>query len=142
MKRSKLTARHHEHPAIDTLIGERAHFHGDLDFEGAIRIDGKFEGNIRSHEDGTLVVSETALVVGEVDVPRLILHGAIRGNVRAGRSLQISATGRLDGDVEYTTMMLAEGAAINGRCNRISDTDTRRVGKPEKTASQAAAARS
>jgi len=123
-RRNKLIARNPEHPQIDTLIGEHAHFHGDLEFEGGVRIDGKFEGNIRSHEDGTLIVSETAMVIGEVDVPRLVLHGTIRGNVRAGRSLQISTTGRLDGDVEYASMMLAEGAVINGRCNRLGEMDS------------------
>ncbi len=122
MRRNKLSNRGNtDSHNIDTLIGEHAHFHGELNFEGAVRIDGKFEGNIRSHNDGTLIVSETALIEGEVDVPCLILHGAIRGNVRAGKSLQISTTGRLNGDVEYAMIALAEGAAVNGRCTRIED---------------------
>jgi cytoskeletal protein CcmA (bactofilin family) len=104
---------------IDTLIGSHAHFVGEMDFEGAVRIDGNFEGNIRSKNEGTLIVSLNAEVKGEVDVPHLVLHGTIRGNVRASKSLQVGEKGQLNGDVEYTMLTLSEGGAINGRCNRI-----------------------
>jgi len=120
-----------ENQNIDTLIGEHSHFNGELSFEGAVRIDGKFEGNIRSTNEGTLIVSEEAQIVGEVDVPNLLLHGTVRGNVRATKSLKIGPTGRLNGDVEYSIVSLAEGAAVNGRCNRIEDKE--RVKQAAKT---------
>jgi len=106
---------------IDTLIGSHAHFVGEMDFEGAVRIDGVFEGNIRSKNEGTLIVSLNAEIKGEVDVPHLVLHGTVRGNVRASKSLQVGEHGQLNGDVEYTVLTLAEGGAINGRCNRIME---------------------
>ena len=114
---------------IDTLIGIHSVFNGDLSFEGAVRIDGRFEGNIHSEKDGTLIVSEGAMIKGEVDVPNLVLHGDINGNVRANHSLKIGAKGVLNGDVEYTVITLAEGSAINGRCARIDDVDG--VAKPK-----------
>jgi cytoskeletal protein CcmA (bactofilin family) len=109
---------------IETLIGSHARFAGELDFEGAVRIDGRFEGNIRSKNEGTLVVSVNAEIKGEVDVPHLILHGTITGNVRASKSLQVGEKGQLNGDVEYTILTLAEGGAINGRCVRIAEQET------------------
>ncbi len=108
-------------PHIDTLIGAHARFKGELSFEGAVRIDGVFEGNIHATNDGTLIVSETARIEGEVDVPNLLLHGTIQGNVRASKTLNIGPTGRLNGDVEYATFSLAEGGAVNGRCIRIEE---------------------
>jgi len=116
---------------MDTLIGEHSHFNGELSFEGAVRIDGKFEGNIRSTNEGTLIVSESAQIIGEVDVPNLLLHGIVRGNVRASKSLKIGPTGKLNGDVEYSMVSLSEGAAINGRCNRIEDKE--RIKQASKT---------
>lgn len=113
------TASEHQH--IDTLIGAHSAFTGELVFEGAVRVDGKFEGNIRSSKDGTLIVSQGAEVSGEVHVPNLILHGLIKGNVNAGKSLRIGETGCINGDVEYRVITLAEGAAVNGRCSRITD---------------------
>ena len=108
---------------IDTLIGIHSVFTGDLSFEGAVRIDGRFEGNIHSEKDGTLIVSEGAFIKGEVNVPNLVLHGDVNGDVRASHSLKIGEKGVLNGDVEYRVITLAEGSAINGRCARIDDTD-------------------
>lgn len=109
---------------IQTIIGRHAQFKGELSFEGAVRIDGNFEGNIKSSNGGTLIVSEVAVITGEVDVPNLVLHGSINGNVRASESLKVSATGKLRGDLEYKMLSLSEGASINGRCNRIEEKKT------------------
>jgi cytoskeletal protein CcmA (bactofilin family) len=106
---------------IQTIIGQHARFKGELDFEGVVRIDGNFEGTIRSTNGGTLIVSEVAKITGEVDVPNLLLHGTINGNVRASESLKMSPTGKLKGDLEYRVLSLSEGALINGRCNRIDE---------------------
>ena len=121
MKRRKPMSSSTASPHIDTLIGAHARFKGELEFEGAVRIDGVFEGNVRASNDGTLIVSETARIEGEVDVPNLLLHGAIQGNVRASKTLTIGPTGRLNGDVEYAAFSLAEGGAVNGRCIRIDE---------------------
>jgi cytoskeletal protein CcmA (bactofilin family) len=122
---------------IDTLIGSHAHFVGEMEFEGAVRIDGHFEGNIRSQKEGTLIVSLNAEVKGEVDVPHLVLHGTVRGNVRASQTLQVGEKGQLNGDVEYTMLTLSEGGAINGRCSRIVEhkeaTKPQAVAKPEQS---------
>ncbi len=106
---------------IDTLIGTHSVFTGDLMFEGAVRIDGRFEGNIRSEKEGTLIVSEGAFIKGEVSVPNLVLHGDVNGDVYASSSLKIGAKGVLNGDVQYKVLSLAEGASMNGRCSRIED---------------------
>jgi len=113
---------------IETIIGPHANFNGELHFEGAVRIDGKFEGNIQSSNDGTLIVSEVAHITGEVDVPNLVLHGTVCGNVRASESLQVSATGKLEGDLEYRVLSLTEGASINGKCKRIEKKVIAKIG--------------
>ena len=115
------TTTNNDHQQIDTLIGAHSVITGELSFEGAVRIDGRFEGNIRSSKGGTLIVSEGAKISGEVDVPSLVLHGIIEGNVRASENLKLGETGCLKGDLEYNVMSLAEGSAINGRCSRITD---------------------
>jgi len=121
-KRDKTTATtNNDHQQIDTLIGAHSVITGELSFEGAVRIDGRFEGNIHSSKGGTLIVSEGAKISGEVDVPSLVLHGVIEGNVRASDNLKLGETGCLNGDLEYSVMSLAEGSAINGRCSRITD---------------------
>ena len=118
---------------IETLIGSHAHFVGELNFEGAVRIDGRFEGNVRSQNEGTLIISINAEIKGEVDVPHLILHGTVNGNVRASKSLQVGEKGQLNGDVEYSILTLAEGGSINGRCNRIPEQKETTAKQPQPT---------
>ncbi|MDQ6991765.1 MAG: polymer-forming cytoskeletal protein [Mariprofundaceae bacterium] len=118
---------------IDTLIGVHSVITGELSFEGAVRIDGKFNGNIHADKDGTLIVSEGAIIQGEVHVPSLILHGTIEGNVYTSQSLKLGSTGHLNGDVQYKLLSLAEGSAINGRCNHI-DSVAKQVVKTNKQA--------
>ncbi|HET6581847.1 MAG TPA: polymer-forming cytoskeletal protein, partial [Nannocystaceae bacterium] len=44
-------------PEITTILGKGSAFDGKLTFEGAVRIDGEFSGEIRTQ--GTLIVGET-----------------------------------------------------------------------------------
>ncbi len=104
---------------IDTLIGPKARFVGDLVFEGTLRIDGTLEGTIKAGNDAQLILSESARVKGEIEVPNVKIHGTIEGNVRAAKSLVIGATGRVTGDLEYVQLSIQEGASVNGRCVRI-----------------------
>ena len=131
-EQQKVTTTMKEPQHIDTLIGIHSVFTGNLSFEGAVRIDGRFEGNIHSEKDGTLIVSEGAFIKGEVDVPNLVLHGDINGDVHASHSLKIGEKGVLNGDVEYRMLTLTEGSAINGRCTRIDDIDGKAKPKKEK----------
>jgi len=120
-KRSEPVRTVSENQHIDTLIGAHSAFKGELAFDGAVRIDGRFEGNIRSAKEGTLIVSQGAEITGEIRVPNLILHGMVKGNVHASHSLRLGETGCINGDVEYRIITLSEGAAVNGKCSRISD---------------------
>ncbi|MDX8397037.1 MAG: polymer-forming cytoskeletal protein [Mariprofundaceae bacterium] len=131
LRRDKNKSKNPEDQHIDTLIGAHASFTGELSFEGALRIDGKFKGNIHSTQGGVLIVSEDAKITGEVSVPSLVLHGIIEGNVHASESLKVGPTGKLHGDLEYHIMSLSEGSSINGRCNKISDTPPKTESEPE-----------
>ncbi len=128
-KRNETSKAASEHQHIDTLIGVNSSFTGELSFEGAVRVDGPFEGNIRSTKDGTLIISKGAEVSGEINVPNLILYGRIKGNVHSCNSLKIGETGCIVGDVEYRVISLAEGGAVNGRCSRVSGKES----TPQKT---------
>jgi len=119
---------------IDTLIGAKARFVGDLVFEGTLRLDGVFEGTIRAEGDAMLIVSETAKIKGDIDVPHLRLHGQVVGNVRAVRSVLVGAKGRLTGDLEYAKLAIEEGASINGRCVRLSEEKAQQPAKAQAAA--------
>ncbi|MEK7191404.1 MAG: polymer-forming cytoskeletal protein [Pseudomonadota bacterium] len=101
---------------IDSLVGVKTDIKGDIAFSGGLRIDGKIKGNITAKGDGnsTLVLSENAVVLGNVTVPHIIVNGTIKGNVRAAERIEVQHKGEITGDVYYKVIEMAMGAVING----------------------------
>ena len=58
---------------IHSLLGAGTRYEGKLFFEGRVRIDGDFVGEVQS--DGVLIVGPTATVKGVVRVHTLIVRG-------------------------------------------------------------------
>lgn len=121
----KLTKKPNEKPCntIDTLIGVSTELKGDIAFSGGLRIDGKVKGNIsaRSDDNSTLVLSENALVTGDVVVPHMIVNGKIKGNVTSAERLELQAKAEINGNVSYKVLEIAAGAQVNGVITRISE---------------------
>ena len=108
---------------IDTLIGVTTEMKGDIAFSGGLRIDGKIKGNItaRADDNSTLVLSENALVTGDVSVPHMIVNGKIKGNVRSAERLELQPKAEINGDVTYKVLEIAAGAQLNGTMTRINE---------------------
>lgn len=105
---------------IDTLVGSRTELKGDITFTGGLRIDGKLKGNIIARGDGnsTLVLSENAVVIGNVSVPHIITNGTIKGTVRAAERIELQPKAEIAGDLYYKVMEMASGAVVNGNLVR------------------------
>ena len=105
---------------IDTLIGAKTDLKGDIVFTGGLRVDGKVRGNITAKGDGnsTLVLSEHAMVTGNVTVPHIITNGTIKGNVRAAERIELQPKAEISGDVYYKVIEMSLGAMINGNLLR------------------------
>jgi cytoskeletal protein CcmA (bactofilin family) len=106
---------------IDTLIGVSTDMKGDITFSGGLRIDGKVKGNItaRSDDNSTLVLSENAVVTGDVSVPHMIVNGKIKGSVRSAERLELQSKAEINGDVSYKVLEIAAGAQVNGVMTRV-----------------------
>ncbi len=121
----KLAKKPNEKPCttIDTLIGVNTDMKGDIAFSGGLRIDGKVKGNItaRADDNSTLVLSENAMVTGDVSVPHMVINGKIKGNVRSSERLELQARAEISGDVVYKVLEIAAGAQVNGSLTRVSE---------------------
>ncbi|HEY0666147.1 MAG TPA: polymer-forming cytoskeletal protein [Gallionella sp.] len=102
---------------IDSLIGAGTTIEGNLNFSGGLRIDGKVNGNVIAAQGkpSTLVLSEHARVMGEVNVTHLVINGTIDGSVYASDYLELQGKARINGDVHYNTMEIQLGAIVEGR---------------------------
>lgn len=109
---------------IDTLIGVNTVIKGDINFSGGLRVDGKVNGNISAvgtDSSSTLVLSEQAVVSGNVNVPHLVINGSIEGNVSAPESIELQPNAEITGDVHYRMIEMALGASVNGNLVREGD---------------------
>src|SRR3954466_8950434 len=98
---------------ITTLLGRGAQFEGKLTFDGTVRIDGRFKGEVFS--DDVLVIGEGAHVEAEIDIAEVIIRGTVVGNIRAKRSIEIHARGRVKGDRHTPSLQIDKGVIFEGR---------------------------
>jgi cytoskeletal protein CcmA (bactofilin family) len=79
-----------------------------------VRLDGKFKGDISASE--TLVVGETGRIEARICADVVIISGTVRGNIEAKSRLEIHKPGALYGDVSTRSLIVDEGAILNGMC--------------------------
>ena len=102
---------------IDSLIGASTTIEGDIDFVGGLRVDGRVKGHIHSSNSGpsTLVISEKAIVDGEIRVSHVVVDGSVNGPIYASEYLELLPNARVTGDVSYRTLEMQVGAVVDGR---------------------------
>jgi cytoskeletal protein CcmA (bactofilin family) len=124
---------------IDTLVGQKAVFKGDLEFSGGLRVDGQIKGNVIATDDSnsTVVISESGIIEGNITVPHVIINGTINGNIKSGGRVELQSKSRINGDVHYKAVEMELGASINGNlvCDPSGGSATRSAsGSPGATA--------
>ncbi len=103
---------------INAFLGTGTNYQGKLNFQGAVRIDGNFNGEVES--EGTLVVGKDACVEGVVRVGQLILSGRIIGEVTSRDKAVLHKTANLQGNLVTPVLVVEEGAVLEGQVTMTS----------------------
>ena len=104
-------------PAAPSIISVDLHIVGDISSEGEIHIDGCVDGTVRSK---TLLVGETAVVKGEIDVDSARVHGTVNGQIKA-RTVDLARSAHVNGDIFHENLLIERGAFLEGHCRHIDD---------------------
>lgn len=104
---------------MDAILGKEIKFEGALEACRGIRVDGRYRGLIRA--DGDVVIGEEGVVEAQVWGRNVLIAGEVRGQVYASGKLELTATGKLYGDMQAASMRMEEGAVFNGRCQASPD---------------------
>jgi len=99
---------------LNALLGRGSQFEGKLVFEGTVRIDGKFKGEI--HSKGKLIIGENGEVEGDVWVDSAIISGKLKGNIKAEKKVELLAPAKLTGNISTKALVIQEGAVFDGNC--------------------------
>jgi cytoskeletal protein CcmA (bactofilin family) len=113
---------------ITALLGRGTRFEGKLYFEGRVRIDGTFSGEIKS--DDTLIIGDGAEVNAEIEVATVIVRGgAVTGNIRAKTSLEVHAPAKVLGNIHSPSIFIDRGVEFQGNC-RMDPVEDRLEAEP------------
>ncbi|MCL5959455.1 MAG: polymer-forming cytoskeletal protein [Chloroflexi bacterium] len=97
---------------IETVIGISTTLIGSIRTEGNVRIDGLMEGDLDTA--GSLVVSRTGRLSGNVRAKDVIVAGAIKGDIDAVGRVELASTSKVWGNVVSDTLLIDEGAVFRG----------------------------
>ena len=109
---------------IKAYLGSDALFRGSLTFEGTVRIDGKFEGQVKTSD--TLVIGETGDMRADVKVGTLICKGQLNGTVVASKKIEMHAGSKVKGDIQTPALSIALGAVLDG-CLNMTEGESKKV---------------
>ena len=99
--------------ALTAFIDQGSEFSGKLSFKDTVRIDGRFEGEIKS--ENTLIIGETGTIEASIASETVIVSGEVQGDIEAGALLHLHKTARLTGNVKTPKFVIEEGAVFNGQ---------------------------
>jgi cytoskeletal protein CcmA (bactofilin family) len=99
---------------IKAYMGEDTVFNGSLNFNGTVRIDGKFNGQVFT--DDTLIIGETGNLTAEISAGTIICMGRIEGTLIATKKVEIHANSRVVGNIKSPALYIELGGVLDGAC--------------------------
>lgn len=100
---------------LTALLGRGTRFEGKLHFEGRVRIDGSFSGQILC--DDTLIIGDGAFIEAEILAATVIIRGGkVRANIRATRSIELYVPAEVSGSLKAPEIFMDKGVQFSGSC--------------------------
>ena len=98
--------------SLNAMLGAGSVFEGKLHFEGQVRIDGTFTGEITTTD--LLVIGEGAKVSATINCGSVEIRGDIKGNINASESIVLRATAHVEADIYAPSLVIDKGAVFEG----------------------------
>ena len=97
---------------------------GDVETSGVLKVDGEINGSVTGARQ--VLLGRGGTVRGNVAAAEVVVGGHVEGSVAAGDRLELQSTATINGDIETKSIVVLEGARINGLV-RMSDTAASRA---------------
>ncbi|MDR0721713.1 MAG: polymer-forming cytoskeletal protein [Treponema sp.] len=99
---------------FDTILSSDIDFSGTLSFEKPFLIRGKVRGEIIA--TGLLMIDQEGVVDAQINAPQVIVRGLVNGDITAADKIEVSPSGRLQGNITTQEIALEAGCHFNGYC--------------------------
>ncbi len=97
----------------NTIIGDTIIIRGNVQGDEDLTIKGRVEGSITLTKD--LFIETSGIVKADVNVQNIFISGVLVGNVTASQLVEISADGRMVGNISAPRVVIVDGASYRGR---------------------------
>ena len=98
---------------LNSTIGEGSVFEGKFYISGSLRIDGKFEGEIKTDEE--LVVGENGRVKTDIYAKSVVIAGTVIGNITAEDDVRLLESAKILGDITAPSISIQRGVVAQGK---------------------------
>ena len=95
-----------------SVFGPTLRFKGELKAQEDIKIEGRIEGTI--HHQQKVIVGAKGEVVATVNAASIDVDGKVQGDMSARKSVKVSQTAVVRGNIRAPSVSITEGANFNG----------------------------
>ena len=98
---------------LNALLGRGSEFEGKLAFEGKVRIDGTFTGEISTND--LLQIGDGAKIQAEISCGTVVVEGEVVGNIKATQAVELRRPAKVHGDITTPSLVIEKGVVFEGR---------------------------
>jgi cytoskeletal protein CcmA (bactofilin family) len=99
-----------------SVTGQSAKLRGKFDITDSVHVECEIGGEL--NVGGQLVIGERGAVNATVRTVDAIIHGLYEGDMVATGTIEISITGKVTGNIETDSLVIAKGGFFNGNVTR------------------------
>lgn len=85
---------------------------GDITCSGVLKVEGQVDGSVRQARQ--VMLAKDGVIRGDVTATEVVIGGLVDGNVTAADRLELQPTAVVNGDISTKSIVVMEGARING----------------------------
>lgn len=97
-----------------TSIGKSTIFEGKIQTNDLLKIDGTFKGELI--ETSRIITGKDSLIEANIRAENVAISGTVIGNIAATKTVDISQTGDVRGDIVSPVLNIAAGSKFKGNC--------------------------
>ena len=98
--------------AMLSIIASGMRIVGDIESAGVIKVDGHIDGSVSGARQ--VLIARGGTIHGNVHADEIVIGGLVAGAVVAAERLELQETAVVNGDIETTSIIVLDGAKING----------------------------
>ena len=95
-----------------SVFGPTLRFKGELKAQEDLKVEGRIEGTI--HHQQRVIVGPKGEVVATVNAASIDVDGKVQGDMSARKSVKVSQTAVVRGNIRAPSVSITEGANFNG----------------------------